>query len=245
MQYKIYLYTKFIGLPQTNRGYPKIKKDFFEKDTYKEYLFNEERILNRLIFFKELTLKSILNQTYTNFEWIIFISNFLPEIYKHYINSINDNRIKVIEISGEKIYNSNLIKIHTPEETNYISSRLDDDDALCANYFETLNSMYHLDNQLIGSKNFLCVSYNDKSFFYSKTQKPWLISAGLSCKNSHIYSIGSHVEAHNKYTYKLILPNSYPCIQSGGKHTFTNRKHESTESPFDMNNYLTNPYIYE
>lgn len=244
MQHKIYLYTKFIGLPQTNAGYPKIKKDFFETDNYLEFLFSEQRISSRLIFFKELTLKSILNQTYYNFEWIIYISNFLPQIYKDYINNIDD-RIKVIEVTGEKIYNSDLIKIHVPEETNYISCRLDDDDALCSDYFENLNRMYDANKQVIGSKNFLCVTHKKESFFYSQTKKPWLISAGLSCKNSHIYSIGSHVNASNKYSYDVIFPNSYPCIQSGGDHTFTNRKHESSKLVFNMELYLNNKYNYD
>jgi hypothetical protein len=253
--YKIYLYTKFVGVPQRQRNYPVRKhRSLFEQGDYNKYiseLFDEHRIETRLRFFKELTLKSILNQTYKNFEWVIFISDLLPQKYKDYIQSVKntDNRIKLIEVTEIKRDNKYLQTLHQPEEETYISCRLDDDDALCSDYFEILNKQFNEDKtiQVLGSVDYYMVMYDDKDekFLFSTNigKNKFMISAGLSCVNQHIYAIGSHSQIirEDKYRWKIIN-KKFSAIQSAGPHTFTERTPcpKSTIRPFDMSLYLAN-----
>lgn len=240
IQPRIYLYTKFIGIPQTQKAYPIQQKGFF--DDYNEYinnLFNQQRIESRLFYFKQITLPTILNQTYQNFEWIIFISHLLPTKYKEFIKSISD-KISIIEVNNYRISNEELIQLHNPKECNYISSRLDDDDGLCLDYFELLLEKYSTNNVLIGSRDVVVVTYNGNNFLYSKRTRSFLVSSGFSCKNRHIYSIGSHAKAQNIFSYD-ILSKKYPSIQSGGDHTFTKRDHISKDIKiFILQNYIDN-----
>lgn len=245
MNNKIYLYTKFIGVPQIQKNYPiMFHTSINNYKKYISYLFDEQRIEKRLIYFEALTLPSILNQTYQNFEWIIFISNLLQDKYKNFIRSISNNQIKIIEINDRRISNKELIELHCPIESNYISCRLDDDDGLCADYFDILNQYYLCDETIFGTKEFLCVSYNKSTsqFVYSKIEKNYLVSPGLSCKNKHIYSIGSHLKA-DQLPHKII-DKKYPVIQSAGDHTFTHRSHavNSDKFLFNMDNFLQNVY---
>jgi hypothetical protein len=241
IQPKIYLYTKFIGIPQTQDFYPLKEEGFFEDyDKYIHDLFNEQRIESRLFYFKELTLPTVLNQTYQNFEWIIFISNLLPIKYKQFVRSISD-KIIVIEIDKKRISNQELIELHSSKENNYISVRLDDDDGLCIDYFELLLKTYSTNNSLIGSRNMLIVTHDGENLLYSKMSKNFLVSSGFCCKNQHVYQIGGHANAQSIYSYDLI-DKKYPSIQSGGKHTFTKRDHVSDVNIFSLNKYINNEY---
>jgi glycosyltransferase involved in cell wall biosynthesis len=229
-----------MGLPQSQHYYPKVPHIQYE-EFVNHVLFSEKRLQGRLIFFKELTLKSILNQTYKNFEWIIFISNFLPEKYKEYIKNI-DSRIKVVELDGKGMCQDDLLKSHNPSESDYISCRLDDDDGLCVDYFELLNKAYnnHEIDFVAGSKESLGISYEKEKFLYSKLKTSYLTSAGVACKNKHIYSIGSHSRIQANYKIKLISEyRRYPCVQATGQNTFTNRKHVQSTNDFDMNLYMS------
>jgi hypothetical protein len=238
---KIYLYTKFIGIPQTQKFYPVIDKKFFQSyDNYINHLFDEQRIISRLFFFKKLTIPTILGQTNQNFEWIIFISSLLPVKYKEFIRSISE-KILVIETNQKIISNQELAELHSPKESNYISVRLDDDDGLCIDYFELLLKKYSSNNLLIGSKNILIVTNYEKNLVYSKTTKNFLVSSGFSSKNKHVYDIGGHAKAQYMYSYDLI-DKKYPSIQSGGEHTFTKRDHVSNVCLFNLDKFINNEY---
>ena len=253
--YKIYLYTKFVGVPQVPKCYPVGERcsGVFRLGSYDKYikeLLSEERIESRLIFFKELTLKSILSQTYANFEWIIFISNLLPQKYKEYIEAVRntDSRIKIIEVEGLRKDNDFLRTLHSPPEESYISCRLDDDDALRSDYFEILNNEFNNDKsiEVAGSVDYYMVMRDENSdnFLYTTNagKGKFLISAGLSCKDRHIYSIGSHSSILTKKIYKSkILDEKFVAIQTAGIHTFTKRRpaDNSNIKPFYVESYLS------
>lgn len=229
-----------MGLPQGQQFYPKNEK-FFSSDTYIENLFSPQRIETRLFYFKELTLPTVLNQTYQNFEWILFISNLLPIKYKDYVKSISD-KMFVIEVNNNTISNSELIELHSPKEHHYISSRLDEDDGLCIDYFELCLNKYQTNNLLIGSKNHLIVSYNQNHLLYSKRNRGFLVSSGFSCKDRHVYGIGSHSRAIKEFSHDIVS-KQYPSIQSAGDHTITGRNHLSDKTePFTIQDYMNNNY---
>lgn len=249
-KYKIFLYTKFsIPCFPIKKSYP-TKALNFDLSLYNEYisyLYDPKRMLSRLFFFENITVPSIFNQTYKNFEWIVFIHKNLPQEYYNKICTINqkyNNIFNLVIIINDSSQNKNLFQYHKPDEENYISVRLDDDDGLHHTYFSLVNETFNnnYDINICGSKSSLLLSKNNQDIYYNFNYKKYLISCGLAAKNCNIFNCGNHATIHERYKC-LELKQKNLCLMSCGDHTITNRP-TILNKKFDMKLYLDG-YDYE
>lgn len=254
-EYKIYIYTRFsLPIYQTYKDRNNLKKlsknprappTFNSYEEYIEYLYSNDRLEKKLFFFETLTLKTILSQTYKNYNWIIFISNLLPDKYKAYLKNIENyyNNISIYEIKDLSIKNINLSQYHKAKEESFLSSRIDDDDGLCPNYFDILVKDFQTqDYDVIGSKSCLLISKNENRLYSSNMKYPYLMSCGLTTKNRNIFDMGSHTNIHEKYKS---LNKNYDntknyCLISCGDHTITSRSQNTIYQNFDIESYINN-----
>lgn len=249
IKYKIYLYTKFsIPCFPIKRSYPTkaLNFDLSSYDEYISYLYNSKRMLSRLFFFENITVPSIFNQTYKDFEWIVFIHKNLPQEYYNKICTINqkyNDILNLVTITDDSSQNKNLFRYHQPENKNYISVRLDDDDGLHNTYFSVINKTFNDNNiDICGSKCSLLLSRNDQDIYYDFVCKEYFASCGLSAKNCNIFNCGSHTTIDQRYKC-FDLSQKNLCLMSCGDHTITNRP-KRLNKKFDIKLYLDG-YNYE
>lgn len=246
IEYKIYIYTRFsLPMYEKYKDRNNLKTIFNSYEEYIEYLYGDDRLEKKLFFFETLTLKTILSQTYKNYNWIIFISSLLPNKYKTYLKNIENHyyHINIYEIKELSIKNINLHKYHHPKEKCFLSSRIDDDDGLSTNYFDSVVKDFQTqDYDAIGSKSCLLISKNENRLYCSNIKYPYLISCGLTTKNQNIFDMGSHTNIHKKY--KILNKNddntkNY-CLMSCGDHTITKRSQNLIYRDFNIESYISN-----
>ena len=239
----IYIYTRF-SIPFINKPWSNQIDRLYNfknqttNDKYLSFLFNSNRLNNKFFMFENITVPTIVSQKYENFLWIIFISSLLPNLYKDRLKTIlskYDQTTNLIELNGF-INTVDLINSHTPQDKEYISIRIDDDDGLPQNYFTIVNDQIK-NYDIIGMNNRLLLSKdNQEVIHYTKEKTNHLLSCGLSCQNSHILSMGNHMKAHEKYT-SLFLDQT--CLMSCGDFTLTKRHEQFTNQIFNLDTYYS------
>ena len=100
---KVYILTRFSIFDPSTKGF-KIQR---ASEIYKEKLFNKKRLDAKFSFFEKMTLPSVLNQTYKDWEWHIFTSNELLENYKKKLEQLTSSytSIKICYIKNFKEFN--------------------------------------------------------------------------------------------------------------------------------------------
>jgi hypothetical protein len=102
-------------------------------------LFKPDRILSRLITFRDLCIKSVINQTYKHICHRVFISDNIPENVLFLLKSIIKQSIRTELICVNKNNLEMLIEYTRVNEDGFkIIMNLDDDDYLAPWYCETL-----------------------------------------------------------------------------------------------------------
>lgn len=130
---KNYVITRFSIYDSYIKGFQKPAKIKKKGINYKNYLFSKSRLDSKFSLFEKITLPSVVNQTFDDWEWHIYTSIFLPENYKERLISICSKyeKIKLHFISSFKEFI--FIK---PNDNNYCTIRLDDDDGLNDTFFK-------------------------------------------------------------------------------------------------------------
>ena len=167
-------------------------------ETYKNKLFDDERLKTKFNLFEKITLPSVLNQTNKNFVWYIYSSTLLPEKYKNKLLELtNHPNIKCIFIESFKTF----CKIEFNNE-KYCTVRLDDDDGLNKNFIESLNKYKESPNKTLITHPMgqLVKIENDKLIYgrkIDKTKKP--PAQGLTAIGMDVYKCGSHGKIQENY----------------------------------------------
>ena len=65
-----------------------------------DYLFSQSRLDFKFFVFDKMTYNSIISQTYTNYTWLIFASDHLPQIYKEKLNKYENTNIDVVYVNN-------------------------------------------------------------------------------------------------------------------------------------------------
>ncbi len=170
---------------------------------YKKKLFDKDRLENRFNNFEKICLPSILQQTSHQWKWHIGISDQLPNTYKQKIASLcTDRRIHIYPVSGI----NHFVDLCDQSDTNYATVRLDDDDALNANFCNKLLDYKSYDKQVIsfpfGSRVILD---NNKICYGTEVFYP-KIALGLSAINFNILRAGDHSSIDSRY--KVVYNNT-------------------------------------
>ena len=111
----------------------------------KKDLFAESRMKERFWLFENVCLKSLANQTDTNFIHLVFTSKHLPDIYKQQLEQLRERFSFNIYYIDTNIYEMvNLIKSQFYKDNKLIATaRLDDDDALNKDFVKIIISKYY------------------------------------------------------------------------------------------------------
>jgi hypothetical protein len=186
---KHYIITRFSILDEEFKGFHNNSKD---------YLLSIDRLNFKFIVFDKMTYPSIINQTYTNYEWMIYTSNYLPDFYKTKLEKYKTNNIHILYVDSIKeMHNS--IKDILKDKSNYTSMRLDDDDGLCSQFLENINKYSDQKNKIISFPNGIRYTINNnKILFGSKIILPKL-ALGLTAIGFNIYTAGDHRKVDEKY----------------------------------------------
>ena len=180
------------------------KKRF--QNNSEDYLFSKDRLDFKFFAFDKITHTSVINQTYTNYRWLIYASNYLPQIYKEKLNKYKNTNIDIIYVNHFRdmwISKKEILK----NKNNYTTIRLDDDDGLCPKFLENINKYSDQKNKIISFPNGTryTVENNNNIIFGSKINWP-KVGLGLTAIGFDIYSAGSHHKVDQKY--EIIYDNT-------------------------------------
>lgn len=225
---KIYILTRFAitglsGWPYTQFSESRHTKNswLFPESFHAEQadgdIFNEQKLDQRIKIFNYITKASIEAQTYQNYEWIFFISQDLPEKYKDIFKRIKKSRCIIInryqDIDREDYF----------DEEEYISIRLDDDDAIHPKYLENIKD-FNKENEIIAPYYGKFFSLNEDKTIQAQnfTNKYSIKACGVGCYKKNIYSLGNHLYLHQKFPVNLVKDKNMFFV-SVGEHTSMNR----------------------
>jgi hypothetical protein len=187
---KHYIFTRFSILDEKCKGF---------RMNLKDYLFSRDRLNFKFMVFDKMTYPSIINQTYTNYEWIIYTSNYLPNFYKTKLEKYKTNNIYILYVDSIKEMRNSTEDI-LKDKSNYTSMRLDDDDGLCPEFLENINKYSDKKNRVISFPNGIryTIDNNSNIIFGSKMNKLKL-ALGLTAIEFNIFSAGHHRKVDEKY----------------------------------------------
>jgi len=147
---KVYILTRFSIFDPSTKGF-KIQR---ASDNYKEKLFNKKRLDAKFSFFEKMTLPSVLNQTYKDWEWHIFTSNELLENYKKKLEQLTSSytSIKICYIKNFKEFNFKPSSM----DKYFCTIRLDDDDGIHSSFFNNLQKYKESKISVVSHVNGIC-----------------------------------------------------------------------------------------
>lgn len=188
---KHYIITRFSILDSpTKQGF---------RNNSEDHLFSKNRLDFKFFVFDKITYNSVTNQTYTNYKWLIYASNYLPKIYKEKLNKYKDTNINIIYVNNFKDMKTSKEKF-LKNQNNYSTIRLDDDDGISYNFLELVNKYSDQKYKIISFPNgirYTIDKYNN-IVFGSKINFP-KIALGLTAIGFDIYMVGSHMNIDKKY----------------------------------------------
>jgi hypothetical protein len=202
---KVYIITRFSIFDPTSTSY-RLTRNSKSVEQYKKVLFSKQRLSYKFTVFETITLPSIVQQTYKNFEWHIYTSSYLPEFYKKRLLYITKQfpYIKVFFIESFSQFNTITF------QDNYCTIRLDDDDGLYPTFFELLQQYKNITNSIISFPKGRKCSIIQNKIVYGKPFIYKKIAAGLCAINMNIYNCGNHDLLNKKYKVLYNMkPNMY------------------------------------
>jgi hypothetical protein len=221
--FKFYIVTRFSILDHKAKHWDYTKHDNNE-NSYKKKLFSEERLSNKFKMFEKVTLPSINNQTYKNYEWHIYTSPYLPDKYKKKLINItkNNNKIKIFYVNSMNEMKNKTNSFFKNKE-NYATLRLDDDDGLNKKFLLNLLKYKNKNGNIISCPNGKKYKIDNNNIILGKNHYEKNIAIGLTAINKNIYDCGSHENINKNYnTIYDDLKDSY--LLGTGKSTDTKRE---------------------
>ena len=236
---KIYILTRF-SLPRyPPKGFTWDKSIYSHQDSeinYYKWLYDEERLDERMRIFNHITRPSIENQTYENYEWIFFIGQGLPDKYKKSLTEIKKSKLiipkKYKHIGSKRLF----------DKKEFISIRLDDDDAIHPKYLENIKN-FNKENEIIAPfyGKYFYLNADGTMQAQDVINKPYIKSCGVGCYKENIYNFGSHAKLHEKFNINFIKDQNM-FFMSVGKHTCTNRRFFNKEN---IKSYTIDTLFYQ
>ena len=217
-QMMINIITRFSILPNCMQN---------ESPFQKENVLDPDRLDFKFYVFENVTLPSIVNQSYKNFNWYIVTAKKLPDSYKQKLQAMTDPYpfIHVEEVSGMSEFFKICKEKNSKFKKPYSTVRIDDDDSLHPEFLMSLSQYSDSpDNTVISHP--LGTHYwldEDKSIVDGPEYERPLIALGLAAINNNIYGCGNHTKVHEKYPviYNRELKNAWKVCNS--EHTDSNR----------------------
>ena len=214
---KTYFITRFSIYDPDSKQFNIIKNNGKFKESYKEKLFNYKRLRFKCDIFESVTFPSIVNQTNQNFFWAIYTSDVLPSQYKERLeNLVRDyDHIQIFYVKSMKdFYQFRDLRRLDYKNDHHCTVRLDDDDALCKNFVEMLNTKYsnYFDTHLISFPNGIKFNFENNQIKLGYKMRQKNIGLGFTGINCNVYGLGDHDKIHKKYEILYDdTPDVYLC----------------------------------
>ena len=209
-----YIITRFSILDNNFKGFKCTKE--LDNDSYKIMLFDEKRLEFKFKTFEYMTAKTISEQSYHDYTWLVYTSSFLPENYKMHLDNIlskNKNTFLIYVDSFKDFYDDMKLRIPNTVDENYATIRLDDDDGLCSNFLELINYYQDEKNTIISFPNGIRYTIQDNKILFGAHMKYKLSATGLCAIGMNIYLCGDHTLIDKKYNviYDNFTDAYYVC----------------------------------
>lgn len=188
---KVYILTRFSIFDTSYKGFK------INCNNYKEKLFSKKRLDTKFTFFEKMTLPSILNQTYKDWEWHIFTSKELPNNYKTKLKLLTSSHrsIKIFYINSFKEF-----IFDTPSNNiSFCTIRLDDDDGLHSSFFKNIQKYKEKKHYVVSHINGIYFTINSEKIQYGNKRDFSNIALGLCGIGFNIYKAGNHNSIHKHY----------------------------------------------
>lgn len=197
---KIVVMTRFSVYSHGSSMLKNTQKNIKNDNTYLSRIYDPARLDAKMKAFKNITLPSILSQSYKNLVWNIYTSPQLPEKYMNMLKGlIKDPRIHLKIVNNMDQANGDYGR-QLKKYSKYISVRLDDDDGLHPQYFKLLAKSYK-PGQILNPSHGLKITLSDKEpgkMICTKFTRTFAAS-GLAYANGNVISIGNHTKVHEKF----------------------------------------------
>lgn len=244
MKKMIYVIIRYSLLIENSKGWQIANEDLI---TYKDKLFNDIRLKQRLELFEKITLPSLLNQTKSlNTDWIKVIlvtSEDLPLWNKQKIESLA-NKYDWLYIDYLSMQNRDISRFiwkdleNKQEDILFSTVRLDDDDALANDFFEKMHPYFKEENVGFGLSfgNGYAGFYDFKSGFYEKVVDYYSpkVAIGLSHFNIYKSNNNSFVSEKIKTIYHarrhVTVDLHMPIILDSREFMFIRTMHHNSDS---------------
>ena len=163
-----------------------------------KFLFDQERMEKKFHVFHNVTLPSIKKQTDTNFTWLIYSSDKLPQEYKDRLLQYRNDKIHIIFVKNFKEMYSDSRK-QLEGKKNYSTTRLDDDDGLHPKFLESLNKYDSNPQHIISFPRGQKIKRVKDKYVIKGDVNYKKIATGLSAIDMNIFSTGNHLKVDDKY----------------------------------------------
>jgi hypothetical protein len=236
---KIYILTRFSCPNYPPRSFHwdrSTHPHIYNKINYYKWLYDEKRLDERMRIFNAITKPSIESQTYENYEWIFFIGKDLPDKYKKILNEIKKSKLIIIN-KYEDIEKENFF-----DQKEFISIRLDDDDAIHPKYLEYIKD-FNKENEIITpfyGKHF-CLNLDGTFQAENIINQAFIRACGVGSYKKNIYSLGNHSTFYNRFPINFIQDKNMFFV-SVGSHTSTNR---TFRDKLNIKNYNIDTLFHE
>jgi hypothetical protein len=175
------------------------------KVDYTNQLFDKQRLDFKFNVFDKMTYPSIMNQSYTDYEWLIYASSFLPVEYKTKLANYETDKIKIVYVDNFKQFGEHL-KNFLADKTDYVTLRLDDDDGLNRDFLKKLDTYSVNKGEIVTFPNGRFFTMENNSVILGNQLRRPFVAIGLAAIGFNIYSAGDHNRVGDKY--KIIVDES-------------------------------------
>ena len=220
-------------------------------------LFSPKRLDRRMRVFKTICLPSILNQTSKRFYWVLLIDQKLNDKYREQLEDLTKEHdfIRILEWKPETYKLSRidwLADAGIDTNVNHmITTRLDDDDALHADFTKLIQEYYKQKGHKVNYLQF--ITFPTGLIWMAKRgmnpfKMPFIalgMTLNVNVKNVPVNVYGFN-HAHLKNSYKLRLKNPpyiYKWLSSKLKRTITYRNFQLKNAMLSIQTKIP-MYIY-
>jgi hypothetical protein len=192
------------------------------KADYTNQLFDKQRLDFKFNVFDKMTYPSIVNQSYTDYEWLIYTSSFLPLEYKTKLATYETDKIKILYVDNFKQFYGHLNQF-LADKTDYVTLRLDDDDGLDCDFLKKLDTYSLNKGEIVSFPKGRSFTIENNSVIVGDTYTHPLVAIGLAAIGFNVHSAGDHNRVGEKYKVNVDDSNEFYFI-CGSEYCDTKRK---------------------
>jgi hypothetical protein len=227
---KCYFITRF-SIYHANYGGFQIARNHDPKE-YERRLFDKARLDEKLNYFQNITLPSIVGQTCGEWKWHIYTSDRLPDEHMKRLRSLADGHenISVIPVKDLHEFYEQIRKYDYG--ASFATVRLDDDDGLALSYVEKLQQYSTNVGSIVSMTEGRLVKYTeDRGVVMGEKISRKNLALGLAGIGLMIFDCGAHSTIHERFN---VIYDASPDMYLLACSPFTD-----TMRPFNMLDRVT------